>query len=575
MKLRQKDIVSRIDLSKNQRVKTVIVLILLQLGFAFLIYRLFFLQVVQGDELRDQAENQYYREIRVAAKRGNIYDRNMQPLAVKTNSYSLFADPQMVKDPESVARTLSPILDIPETELTYKLESKGRFVWLKRQMSDQLAHKIGDFNIKGLMFREEEKRFYPKGSLASHIIGFVGLDNVGLDGIEKAYDSYMRGNFREMASQKDCKGRNLTPQRIGYEEPSKGYDIVLSVDEVIQHIAEKEIRRACVKQRSVSGSVIIMNPKTGEILAMANYPTYDLNKAFSTGDELKRNRAIRDLYEPGSAFKIITASAAINENMVTLEERINCENGSYNFDGFVIHDTGMHGDLTFSEVVEMSSNIGIVKVANRLGEDLLYNYIEKFGLTSHTGVELSDRDGLVRTPQEWTRRSMTSIPFGQEIAVTPLQMLCATNAIANNGVIMKPFIVRAILDNQNPRVKSSPKISANPISSRTAGIMKQILIRAVENGTGKKAAIQNCLVGGKTGTAQKASEEGGYLPDKYVSLFTGFIMARDLMLSMIVVVNEPQGEHSGSLVACPVFSNIGTQVMQYLSVGQRAYVEAR
>jgi cell division protein FtsI/penicillin-binding protein 2 len=585
--------------SRSQRIRTLMLLVFLQLCFVFLIYRSFSLQCIQGDELRRMAADQRSRKIRIKAKRGNIYDRNLQPLAVELSSYSLYADPSDLEHRKSAVRSLSSTLDVSEEEILRRLRTTGRhFVWLKRQLPDQVANKVESLGIRGLAFEEEEKRFYPKDSLAAHVIGFVGLDNIGLDGIEKAYDPYMRGNFQELVSQNDRKGRDLTPREIGYDEPTRGYDVVLTIDEVIQHIAEEELRQACEKWQAKSGSVIIMNPKTGEILALANHPTYDLNQAFSSSGYYRRNRAIRDLYEPGSAFKIVTAAAVINENLVTMEERIDCENGTCQFDGYTIHDPGRYGKLTFSEVVERSSNIGMVKVASRLGSRRLYSYIEAFGLTGKTGVDLSERAGFVRPPERWTKRSMAAIPFGHEIAITPLQMLCSTNAVANNGVIMKPFIVRAIIrqdarhETQDMRhetrdrrsevsslksqasslesiIEFSPQRIRTPISSRTARIMKGILIRAVENGTGKNAKIHGCKVAGKTGTAQKASSEGGYLPGKYVSSFTGFLPAENPVISVIVVIDEPQGSYTGGAVACPVFREIATQVMQYLTVGQR------
>jgi len=553
----------------SQRTRTLILFVLLELCFAFLIYRLFCIQCIRGDDLRRQAAEQYSRKVYINAKRGNIYDTNLQPLAINMNTYSLYADPSIIGDRESVAKSLSSILGMSGEEIMQKLRSRSRFVWLKRQLQDQEADEIKSLGFRGLAFKEEGKRFYPKGNLAAHVIGFTGLDDVGLDGIEKAYDPYMQGSLQELVSQKDRKGRDLTPREIGYDEPTRGYDVVLTVDEVIQYVAEKELQQACEKHRAKSGSVIIMNPQTGEILALANYPTYDLNQAFSTSDDHRRNRAIRDLYEPGSAFKMVTAAAAINEGIVKTEEQIDCENGVFQFDGYTIHDLVGHGRLTFSQVVEQSSNIGIVKVARRLGEKRLYDYIEAYGLTGKTGLDLSERAGFVRPLGQWTKRSMAAIPFGHEIAITPLQMLCSTNAIANDGIIMKPFIVRRIIDGQRTLIEFLPQESRNPISSRTAGIMKQILIKAVEDGTGKKARVNGFKVAGKTGTAQKASDKGGYLPDKYVSSFTGFLLAKDIVISMIVVIDEPQDIHTGGAVACPVFSEIANQVMQYLTVGQR------
>ena len=581
----------------GQRIRTLLLLAFLELCFAFLIYRLFLLQCIRGSDLQRQAAAQYRREVYVGAKRGSIYDRNLQPLATNVSTYSLYADPSILEHRESAAQSLSLILDVSEVEILQKLESSKRFVWLKRQLPDRVADRVKSLGLRGLAFKEEEKRFYPKGSLVAHVIGFVGLDNVGLDGIEKAYDPYIRGNRRELVSQKDRKGRDLFPREIGYDDPTRGYDVVLTTDEVIQHIAEKELQRSCQKWRAVSGSVIIMNPRTGEILALANYPTYDLNQAFSTSDDYKRNRAIRDLYEPGSAFKIITAAAAINENLVTTEEQIDCENGVYQLDGFSIHDSDEYERLTFSEVVEQSSNIGIVKVASRLGRGRLYRYIEAFGLTEKTGVDLPERVGFVRPPERWTKRSMAAIPFGHEIAITPLHMLCSANAVANDGVIMKPFIVRAIMrqdtrygkntgqgenasslryrdPNLEPIVEFLPQKSRTPISRETARIMKMILTRAVENGTGENARVNGYKVAGKTGTAQKSSGEKGYKLGKYISSFTGFISVGDSVISMIVVIDEPQGSHTGGTVACPVFREIATQVIQYMTIGQRTYAEA-
>ena len=571
MKSYKKDIKKHKKSFRNQRVRTLLLFVFLELCFAFLMYRLFSLQCIRGDELRRQAAAQYRSEICIAAKRGIAYDRNFQPLAININTYSLYADPSILEHSDSMVEFLSSILDMPKSEMLQKLEYKRRFVWLKRQLPDQTADRVRSLGIRGLDFKEEEKRFYPKGNLSAHVIGFVGLDNVGLDGIEKQYDSYMRGSFQELVSQKDRKGRDLIPQEIGYDESTRGDNVLLTIDEVIQHIAEKELQIACKKWRAMSGSVIIMNPQTGEILALANYPTYDLNKAFSTTDDLKRNRATRDLYEPGSVFKIVTAAAAINENLVTMEEQIDCENGLYNFNGFPIHDSEQHDRLTFSEVLEQSSNIGIVKVASRLGDRRLYDYIKAFGLTEKTGVDLSERVGFIRPLERWTKRSMAAIPFGHELAITPLQMLCSTNAIANDGVIMKPFIVRAIMDGHKTLTEFSPQKSRTPISSRTAKIMKEILTRAVENGTGKNAKIHGYKVAGKTGTAQKASGSLGYLPDKYVSSFTGFISAENMVISMIVVINEPQDIYTGSTVACPVFREIATQIIQYMTIGRKSY----
>lgn len=557
--------------SRSRRMRTILLFAFLELCFAVLIYRMFSIQCIHGAKLKRMAEAQYRKAKYVDAKRGNIYDRNLQPLAVNVSARSLCADPFTFEQAELVAQSLASILGIPRAKILRKLNSNRRFVWLKRKLPDETIGRIESLGFSGLEFRKEEKRFYPKGALAAHVIGFVGLDNTGLDGVERAFDSYMQGNLQEYKYQEDCIGHDLTPREIEHDDPAQGCDVVLTIDEVIQHITETELRRACKNSRAKSGSVIVMNPRTGEILALANYPTYNLNRASSASDDHKRNRAIRDLYEPGSAFKIITAAALINENLITAGEKINCENGRYQFDGCIIHDTSRHELLTFSEVVEQSSNIGTVKAASKLGDRRMYSYIEAFGLTGKTGVELSERAGFIRPLESWTKHSMIAIPFGQEIAITPLQMLCSTNVIANDGIMMKPAFIRSVRDGQKTLMEFSPQESGTPISSRTARIVRQILTRAVEDGTGEKAKVQGYVVSGKTGTAQKASKSGGYMPDKYISSFVGFLSGKGMSISMIVVVNEPQGEeHTGGAVACPVFSKIAAQIMQYLTIGQRS-----
>jgi cell division protein FtsI (penicillin-binding protein 3) len=556
--------------SKSSRKRTRILLIILELCFVFLIYRLFTIQCVNGNELRVQAENQKHKTISVHSKRGEIYDRKGKQLAISVKSYSLCCDPSNIEKPESVSKSLSPIIGMPDKDILRKLQPDKRFVWLKRQLPDRSAEDIKSFKLKGLDFREEEKRFYPQGSLAAHIVGFVGFDNIGLEGIEKKYDTYMRTKTDEFLTIKDRKGRDLDPHNTSYRQPEPGYDLTLTLDSVIQSVAEKELHSACEKHNAVGGSVIIMNPKTGEILALANYPTYDLNEAFSTPDNAKRNRAMIDLYEPGSVFKIITASAAINENLFNLNDSINCEKGVYRHTkGYSIHDVGSHENLTFREVIEESSNIGTVKIAEHLGRKRLYDYIKAYGFGEKTGVDMNETSGSVKSPSSWTARSMGSIPYGQEISVTAIQMLSAVNAIANDGVMTKPFVVQKINDDRETIAEFSPCSYRTPISAKTAQLMKQILVNAVENGTGQKAKIDGCSVAGKTGTSQKASEDKkGYIPGKYVSSFVGFLPANNPLISMIVIIDEPQDEYLGGTVACPVFKEIATQIMQYLTVGQ-------
>lgn len=560
---------------RNQHARIIALLVLIELSFVFLIYRLVSLQYIKADEFRQKAEIQYRKSVKISAKRGNIYDTKLRPLAINVKAYSLYIDPSIAHDKKSIIQPLSDILNISPKEILCKIDSNKRFVWIKRQLPDVIAEKIRSLGYDCLGFEEEEKRFYPKDSLAAHIIGFVGVDNIGLEGIEKVFDNNIRGNLKKIITQKDRMGRDLKPQDLSYDEDTYGCDIVLTIDEVIQNIAENELKSACEKWNADGGSVIIMNPKTGEVLALANYPTYDLNKAFSIDKGPKRNRALIDLYEPGSVFKIITASALINENLINVNENIDCENGEHNFNGRVVHDSSKYQILTFSEVIEKSSNIGIVKAAKRLDDDTLYKYIKAFGLCDKTGIELPEIVGNITTPKYWTKHSMSAIPFGQEISINSLQMLCAINAIANDGIILRPSIVKSIIDGNESIKAFIPKKLSQPISPNTAKIMRNILIKAVENGTGKNAKVDGYKVAGKTGTSQKASQQyKGYAHGKYISSFVGFLPAEDPLISMIIVIDEPKGSYYASDVACPAFSTIATQVMQYLTVGQGIKIAA-
>jgi len=555
--------------SKSLRKRTRIALILLELCFVFLVFRLFMIQCINGNELNAQAKSQKLKTISVQSKRGEIFDRNGKQLAVTVKSYSLFADPSTVKNPESVSKCLAPIIGISDKELMLKLQTNKRFIWLKRQLPDQIANKIRLLGMKGLGFREEEKRFYPCGQLASHVIGFVGFDDEGLEGLEKKYNAHIRVKTDEFNTLCDRKGRYLEPQLASYRQSEPGNDLTLTIDSVIQNIVENELQSAYEKNSAVGGSVIVMNPKTGEILALANYPTYNLNEAYNAPDDSKRNRAMMDLYEPGSVFKVITASSAINENLFNINDNIYCEKGIYNNNGFIIHDTGNYGNLSFSKVIEESSNIGTVKIADRLGSKRFYDYIKAFGFGEKTGIDMNETKGYIKSPSNWTASSMGAIPYGQEISVTAIQMLSAFNAIANDGVIMKPISVKKITNNQGTAKEFSPSILRKPISADTAQMMKNILVNAVNNGTGQNAKMDNYSVAGKMGTSQKANEDKtGYIPGKYVSSFAGFFPADDPLISMIVIIDEPKGEYLGGVVACPVFRAIATQIMQYLTIGQ-------
>jgi cell division protein FtsI (penicillin-binding protein 3) len=516
------------------------------------------------------AEKQRLEIVSLQSKRGNIYDREGRQLAISVKSYSLYGDPSIIKKPEIISRSLSPIINIADNDISQKLQSNKKFVWLKRQLSDDTVNRIKSLNLSGLGFREEEKRYYPQGSLASHVIGFVGLDNIGLEGVEKKYDAYICNKTDELIVTRDRKGRNLNPHNISCKQPEPGYDITLTIDIAIQSIVENELLSACKKHHAVGGSVIVMNPKTGEILALANYPTYDLNEAFIATDDVKRNRALIDLYNSDSIFGIITASALINEDKSSLNNDTDHEESIYKkVNIYPINNVRKNTNLAFDDVFDEFNNTKNIKLTEKLGKKRLYEYIKAYGFGEKSGIDMMETVGHIKSPSDWTNYSADSIAFGQEVSVTALQMLSVINVIANDGIMMKPFIVKKITNGDEIAKDIAPCKFRNPISANTANIIKQAFVKVVESGTEKVAKMDFYFVAGKAGTSQKMSEDGtSYISGKYVSSFVGFLPIDDPLISMIVIIDEPKGEYHGEKVACPVFKNIAEQVMQYFTVGQ-------
>ena len=534
------------------------------------IARLLFIQFFRSSYLTGIARKQHNLFVELEPRRGTIFDCNLKPQAVNITLDSLYASPAEIRDnqKENIIRQLSPILNKSQDYLRDRLYRKKSFIWIARKITPEQSQAIKKLDIKGLGFLKESKRTYPNGYLASHVIGFAGLDNTGLEGLEAGYDKYLKGEAGWALFLRDARQKKLEL----WEEmlvPKDGYNLILTIDEVIQYIAERELDKAFKIYHAKGASIVVMDPHTGAILALANRPTFDLDEHTGIDKDAMRNRAICDLFEPGSVFKIVTASAALEEKRVSEEDKFFCENGSYKIASRILRDHTSHGWLTFREVMEESSNIGIVKIAEKIGRKRLYDYIKVYGFGEKTGVDMIETTGHVKSPSSWTARSMGSIPFGQEISVTAIQMLSAVNAIANDGIMMKPFVVKRITNGDETVAEYSPLAYRKPISSKTAKMMKQILVGAVEDGTGKKAKIVRYSVAGKTGTSQKASEDKkGYIPGKYVSSFVGFLPADNPIISMIVIIDEPQDEYFGGTVACPVFRNIADQIMQYFTVGQ-------
>jgi len=541
---------------------------------AFLIFcagRLLFIQIFRSKFLASLAKKQQNLYVELEPRRGTIYDVNLKPLAVNISSDSLFASPAEISEQlrETMIRKLSPILDTSCAVLRKKLSKSKYFVWLSRKLTPEQTQKIKDLKFKGIDFIKESKRCYPNGYLLSHSLGFAGLDNKGLEGLELYYDNYLRGEGGWSLFLRDARQRKLNM----YEKmvpPKDGFDLVLTVDEVIQYIAERELDKSFRENNARAASIVVLDPKTGAILALASRPTFDLNKYSDFNKEIRRNRLICDLFEPGSVFKIVTASAALEEKKIREEDRIFCENGAYKYLSHTLHDHTSHGWLTFREVVEQSSNIGTSKVAQKLGNELVYKYIKLFGFGSKLGIDLpGEVSGIVRSPKAWSKISITTVPMGQEVAVTSLQLAAEISIIANGGKLMKPFIVKEVRDKFGVKIKEFyPVIIRKVLSEETANRIKKILVGVIEEGTGKLAKADDLSAGGKTGTAQKLEPDGTYSHSKFVASFIGFAPAEEPVIAVVVTLDEPHPNYFGGVVAAPVFKNVASDVLRYLQTKQ-------
>lgn len=553
----------------------------LELCLGLLIGRLFLIQYLHGQELRERSENQRNAQVGSQTERATILDRHGSIFAINQDLISVYADPKVLKDePDEIARKLAPLLSVSEDRLLRLLQQKKRrFVWLKRNLDYERLNDIRQVTkgIYGIGYRTHGKRSYPKDELASHIIGYTNFENRGIDGIEHQYDTYLStGNKSDLPDSQsknnritaDGKRRPIRPPQLYQQGRQYGRSIVLTLDEYIQHITETELTAGCEEWGARAGSAIVMHSKTGEILALANYPNYNLNHYSRSEESAKRNRAIWMQYEPGSVFKIVTAAALLNEKLMSPDSREYCEMGEYHLsNGHIIHDIKPNAWLTFSEIIAKSSNIGILKAARRLNKEQLEIYTHRFGFGEKTGIDLPyERVGSLRGIQKWDDYTIASVPFGQGISVTPIQMLNAINVIATKGVLLQPYITRQIIDKDGSLLEqSTPNPIRRVISAETAQAMTQMLVGVTETGGGLRARVEGYTVAGKTGTAQKAERGKGYVEGKVTATFAGFLPAADALLSIIVVVDEPAGAPLSSHVTAPMFRRIASEAMRYLS----------
>ncbi|MFA5004762.1 MAG: penicillin-binding transpeptidase domain-containing protein [Candidatus Omnitrophota bacterium] len=531
------------------------------------IFRVLYIQFFRSSYLKQIADKQHNIFMELEPRRGTIYDINLRPQAFNMSMDSLYANPSIISDHEKsrIEAQLSVMLGLERVYLADRLNRKKAFIWLARKLPPAKSEAVRRLKIKGLGFVKESKRIYPNGYLASHVLGFAGMDNNGLEGAERDFDKYLKGEPGWALFLRDARQKKLDI----WEKmvlPKDGLELVLTIDEVIQYIAERELDKAYRKYNAKGASIIVMDPHTGRILAMASRPTYDLENYGRVSKDVMRNRAICDLFEPGSVFKIVTASAALEEKKVSEEDTFFCGNGIYKVGGRILHDHMPHGTLTFRQVIEESSNIGTVKVAQILGADTVYRYIKAFGFGKKLGIDISGEiSGMIKEPRFWSKTSISAIPIGQEVGVTSLQLASAISVIANGGQLMKPYVVDSIRDRQGEIIKqNSPVLIRKVISVDTAARIRKILTGVVEEGTGKLGKVAGYSAAGKTGTAQKLEPNGAYSHNKFVGSFIGFAPAEDPILAIVVTLDEPRPVYFGGVVAAPVFKAVAGDVIRYI-----------
>ncbi len=530
--------------------------------FVIVFYQLLQLTVFRRSALEQLADKQHNLSIEVPPLRGQILDSHGKELATNLKVPSIYAIPRLMslEEKEDKAKKLSSILGMNKEYLKDRLSRDKSFVWIKRKVSNTEEDKVRALETSSLGISEEYRRFYPQGDLLAHILGYTNVDNQGIEGIELFLDHELKGRPGRRSTKRDALGREIRAFEIVGIPSVNGHRVTLTIDHYIQYLAERAVDAAYKQWKAQAAWAIVMEAKTGRILAIVNRPNFDPNTHKSATVEARRNRAITDMYEPGSVFKIVAASGALNEGVVTPETVFNCENGNYAYGrGRVLHDVHPYGKLTFEEVIVKSSNIGTVKIAAKLGPDKLQKYITGFGFGKATGIDFpGEAPGYTRPPSQWSNTSPFNIPIGQEIMVTALQMTTALAVIANGGELVQPYLIAKVQDQAGVTIRErKPKVIRRVIRPEVAEVMRRVLVRVVEEGTGKKAHIDGIPVGGKTGTAQKVLSGGrGYSHTDFMSSFIGFAPADDPELVMAVVLDTPRGQYYGGSVAAPVFKDV-------------------
>jgi cell division protein FtsI (penicillin-binding protein 3) len=527
--------------------------------------RLVYLQVFCYGEFAVRAQRQQQRTTEVAAKRGLIYERAGRELAMSKSVESVFAVPSDIPDLGNTMSLISRITRSDPRELLAKCHAAKTFCWVARKADPEIAGRVRALNLKGIYFQKESKRFYPKNDLAAQVLGYVGMDDEGLSGVERQYDDELRGKPGRMLISVDARRKWFG--RVE-KQPDPGENVVLTIDERIQYIAERELETAMQQTHAEAGTILVENPRTGEILALANRPTFNPNNSGQVRPDRLKNHAVSDIYEPGSTFKLVTIAAALEEKITRPDEVFDCQNGSIVINGLRIRDHKAYGMLSVSKILANSSDVGAIKIALRLGEDRFYKYIRAFGFGQQTGIELpGETRGLTKPVSRWSKVSIGAISMGQEIGVTPLQLGALVSTIANDGVWVAPRIVATTAEPQKTpqQVVFHPANQHRVISPLTAAQVKQMMQQVVLEGTGPMAILDGYSSAGKTGTAQKIDPAtGAYSHTKYVASFAGFAPVNNPAVTVAVILDSAVGLHQGGQIAAPVFRRVAQQVLEYL-----------
>jgi cell division protein FtsI (penicillin-binding protein 3) len=546
-----------------------IVAAVLLIWFLVILWRLIDLQVLHSKEYAERAKKQQFWEIELNPLRGDIVDRNGNRLALSIDSYSLYIMPKEIDNPVRTALILSDFLSIPSDVILQKISNNGGFFWLKRKIDRETAEAISKIQLHGVYCIEESSRYYPEKTLAAHTVGFVGLDNTGLQGAELSYDKYLKGDPIKVVILKDAASKEVMVSGASMNSNLKGSDLYLTLYTELQYAAEKELAVWISKYKAQRGTIIVMNPQNGEIYALANYPTFDLNRFNQYPEDSMRNLASQMEFEPGSIYKVIVAAAALEDNLAQPGEVFDCEMGKIELAGYIIKDHKPFGLLSFQEIIENSSNVGAIKIGLRAGSRRLYEYSKKFGIGEKTGIDLNgESTGWIRTPNKWSGISIGAVSIGQEVFTTPLQMLRVASIVANGGYWVKPHVGFKTVapDGTVTMLNRDTNTKEKILHERTISLLKTFMRGVVLHGTGKLAEVDGYGVSGKTGTAQKIGPSRTYADGGLIASFMGYFPVTAPKVVMLVLIDDPQGVYWGSQVAAPLFSRIARQTAEVLRI---------